>query len=143
MIIGVVGYGVVGAAVGESLKELGHEVSPHDITMDTQLSDVLGSALCFLCVPTPKNEKGECDTTIVEEVIENLDHEDYPGIICIKSTVEPESTNKLAAKFSGLTFIHNPEFLTARTAFEDFHSQKQVFLGSGPVTVEKDSDKVA
>ena len=61
MKIGVVGYGVVGAAVGESLKELGHEVSPHDITMDTQLADVLGSVLCFLCVPTPKNEKGECE----------------------------------------------------------------------------------
>jgi UDPglucose 6-dehydrogenase len=120
MKVGVVGYGVVGAAVGESLKELGHEVSPHDITMNTQLSDVLGSALCFLCVPTPKSEKGECDTTIVEEVIANLDHEDYPGIICIKSTVEPGTTRRLAEKYPQRSICFVPEFLRERCAKEDF-----------------------
>ena len=33
---------------------------------------------------------------------------------------------------------HNPEFLTARTAYEDFHNQKHVVLGSGLNTTNED-----
>ena len=31
-----------------------------------------------------------------------------------------------------LQLCHNPEFLTARTAYEDFHNQKHIVLGKGP-----------
>jgi len=120
MKIGVVGYGVVGSAVGESLKELDHEVFPHDIMMDTQLADVFDTDLCFLCVPTPRNAKGECDTTIVEEVVANLDSEGYSGIICIKSTVEPGTTRRLVQKYPQRSISFVPEFLRERCAQEDF-----------------------
>ena len=34
--------------------------------------------------------------------------------------------------------FHNPEFLTARTAFEDFHNQKHIVLGKGIVSKFED-----
>ena len=73
MKIGVIGYGVVGEAVGESLKEIGHEIFAHDIVFETTIEDVLNTELCFLCVPTPKDENGQCDISVVEEVIKELD----------------------------------------------------------------------
>ena len=47
----------------------------------------------------------------------------------MKSTILPNTTKKLADKYSFLKLIHNPEFLSANTAFEDFHTQKHVVLG--------------
>ena len=120
MKIGVVGYGVVGSAVGESLKEIGHDVIPHDITMDTKLSDVLSTEVCFLCVPTPKNEKGECDISIVTSVIEELSNENYKGIICIKSTVVPGTTKDLIGLYPNCSISFVPEFLRERCAKKDF-----------------------
>ena len=38
-------------------------------------------------------------------------------------------TVNLAEKYHNLKLIHNPEFLTAVTAFEDFHNQKHIVLG--------------
>ena len=38
--------------------------------------------------------------------------------------------------------IHNPEFLTARTAFEDFHNQKHIVLGKSENCSEENLMKV-
>ncbi len=40
--------------------------------------------------------------------------------------------------FPKLKFIHNPEFLTAATAFEDFHNQKHIVLGKGQNVSDED-----
>ena len=120
MKIGVIGYGVVGEAVGESLKEIGHEVFAHDIVFETTIEDVLDTELCFLCVPTPKDEDGQCDISVVEEVIKELDRKKYKGLICIKSTVKPGTTQFFIEKFSNLEICFVPEFLRERCAKEDF-----------------------
>ena len=65
----------------------------------------------------------------IYEICDQLESNNYNGVIVIKSTVEPETTNKFSEKYPTLHFIHNPEFLTARTAFEDFHNQKHIVLG--------------
>ena len=52
----------------------------------------------------------------------------FKGIFVCKSTVEPGTSNDLAKKY-GIKIIHNPEFLSAKTAFEDFHNQKHIVLG--------------
>ena len=43
---------------------------------------------------------------------------------CGKSTAA-----KLISKKYNLKLCHNPEFLTARTAYEDFHNQTHIVLG--------------
>jgi len=120
MKIGVVGVGVVGEAVYKGLLDLKHEVKIHDIRMDTKLEDVLNTELCFLCVPTPSKETGECDTSIVEEVISQLLDMNYSGLICIKSTVAPGTTKRLQEKFESENICFVPEFLRERCAYEDF-----------------------
>ena len=62
-------------------------------------------------------------------------------IFVCKSTVEPGTSNDLAKKY-GIKIIHNPEFLTARTAFEDFHNQSHIVLGFTSLIQPEDMDKV-
>ena len=70
-----------------------------------------------------------------------LEKNKYKGVVVVKSTVEPETINKLSKKYN-LKLCHNPEFLTARTAYEDFHNQKHIVLGSGLNTTIEDMDSV-
>ena len=85
--------------------------------------------MIFLCLPTQFNESNkEYDKTIIYDVCQDLEKLNYNGIVIIKSTVEPSTTDDLSKKYK-LKFVHNPEFLTAATAFEDFHNQKHIVLG--------------
>lgn len=119
MKIGIVGLGIIGSACKFGFEKLGHQVIGHDITLDTQLSDVLESEIVYVCVPTPSNEDGSCDTSIVEEVVLQLDELDYKGVVAIKSTVKPTTTETLQKKVKfHLCFV--PEFLRERCAVTDF-----------------------
>ena len=60
----------------------------------------------------------------------------------MKSTILPNTTKKLADKYSFLKLIHNPEFLSANTAFEDFHTQKHVVLGLTDNIKHDDTNKI-
>ena len=90
--IGIIGVGVVGSAVKFGLEQLGHKVKVHDIKLDTKIIDVLDCELCYICVPTPSDEEGECNTFIVKSVIDELTLNNYKGIIAIKSTIVPGTT---------------------------------------------------
>jgi UDPglucose 6-dehydrogenase len=57
----------------------------------------------------------------------------------IKSTIEPETTDIFSSTYS-LKLVHNPEFLTARTAYEDFHNQQHIVLGKGANCSQNDMD---
>ena len=118
MNIGIIGCGCVGNAVRYGMEKIGHKVLIHDIAMDTELADVLETEICYICVPTPSTEAGKCDTSIVEEVVEALEELQYTGIIAIKSTVQPGTTQRLNEKYGGICFV--PEFLRERCAVSDF-----------------------
>ena len=72
MKIGIIGWGAVGAAVGEGFKTLGHKVTRHDPKYNTIIDEVLNTEIVFVCVPTPSKESGECDISIVYETIDSL-----------------------------------------------------------------------
>ena len=73
MKIGILGLGVVGSAVYNGFLELGQKMSFYDpVKEESKFEDVLETEICFLCVPTPPNEEGFCDTTIVEESVKRL-----------------------------------------------------------------------
>ena len=120
MKIGVVGLGVVGSAIKTGFTELGHDVFCHDVKLDTSLEDVLETKICYICVPTPSNEDGSCNVSIVESVVEKLSSMSYKGLLIIKSTVEPGTTDKLSEKFPNLDLGFVPEFLRERCAISDF-----------------------
>ena len=94
---------------------------------------VNNSDIIFVCVPTPMFESGECDLSIVNSVVEELSRHEYINnkVIVIKSTVVPGTTESLAASYPEMNFVFNPEFLTERTAVQDFENTSRVVLG-GP-----------
>lgn len=122
MNIGIVGLGVVGSALSYGFKSIGHTVLPHDIKMDTKLSDLLNTEVVYLCVPTPSREDGACDTSIVEQCIKDLHALNYRGIVAIKSTVPPGTTQRIQEGYSGeqICIVFVPEFLRERCAIYDF-----------------------
>lgn len=121
MKIGILGLGVVGSAVYNGFLELGQKMSFYDpVKEDSKFEDVLDTQICFLCVPTPPNEEGFCDTSIVEESVLKLSKSEYQGIVAIKSTVTPGTSEMLAEKYPNMRICFVPEFLRERCAMVDF-----------------------
>lgn len=126
MNIGIIGIGVVGKAIKFCFEINGFNVIPHDITLDTKIEDILGTEICYICVPTPSDIDGKCDVSIVESVVEQLIDLKYDGVIAIKSTVQPGTTNYLLNKYGNRKICHVPEFLRERCAISDFMDNHDV-----------------
>jgi UDPglucose 6-dehydrogenase len=122
MKIGIIGLGIVGTAVMNGMKYLGHKVFLHDLKMKTDISNLKETEIVFVCVPTPSSESGSCDTSIVESVVSDLVSMEYSGIIALKSTVSIGTTLRLIKKYSNNKICFVPEFLRERCATEDFIS---------------------
>ena len=129
----IIGLGFVGGSIFKSFKMKDINVNgydkykPSDVKNMTEMFDY---DILFLCLPTLFDEKiNQYDKKSIYECLNYL--KGYTGLIVLKSTIEPETTDKLSIQFPELNFIHNPEFLTARTCFEDFHNQKHIVLGKG------------
>lgn len=130
MNIGIFGMGIVGTAVYNGFKDK-HTVRRYDI--NGQYEDVKttvdSSDIIFICVPTP-TINGKQDLSYVAAALDTINDSSSTGkTIVIKSTVLPGITRGFALRYKADTFIFNPEFLTARTANEDFVNQKQIVLG--------------
>ena len=150
--VAIVGLGFVGGAIEKSFREKGIKVVGYDKYRNIgSLEECMATDIMFLALPTLFNEellsavgathasgKGNSyDLSAIHEVCEELSMKGYSGVTIIKSTVEPETTMNLGRKYDNLPFIHNPEFLSAATAYEDFHSQKHIVLGKGETCTEK------
>jgi len=119
----LIGYGFVGKAVHEVLKDH-YEVK----IVDPQYNDNVinnDSDGYIVCVPTPTTLSGACDMTIVEAVVKACP-KNKP--ILIKSTISLEGWRKdLEPQGKQITF--SPEFLTAANANEDFRNQDKMLFG--------------
>ena len=121
MKIGIIGKGTVGKAVYEGLKYLGHDMSFFDPAYEgSKLDDVLDADCVFISVPTNQSVNGDCDTSIVERVISELNQVQYPGLVAIKSTVVPGTCDRLSEQYPELRICSVPEFLRAKHALSDF-----------------------
>ena len=125
MKIGIIGLGVVGSACRYGFENLGHQVAVHDIKLQTSITDVSDSDICYVSVPTPSNEDGSCNVDIVSSVVYDLKLINFQGIVAIKSTVKPTTTDTLA-KETGLKICFVPEFLRERCAYSDFTENHDV-----------------
>lgn len=142
MIVSVIGLGFVGGSMKKSFEMKGVEVIGYDKFKDEfkdNFTECLNSDIAFLALPTVfDEEKNEYDKSCIREVCGDLMINEYRGIVVIKSTVEPMTTMMLSESFPSLKFVHNPEFLTAATAFEDFHNQTHIVLGKSPNVSDED-----
>lgn len=136
--IGIVGQGFVGNAVYQKFKKY-YEVKTFDLNVmkrNTSFEEVARCEYVFVCVPTPMNPDGSCNTDIVEEVIKEIDEIGETKGIVVKSTVPPMSTEKWNEKYK-TNIVFNPEFLTERNAVSDYENQNRIILGGPrPTTTE-------
>ena len=140
--ISVIGLGFVGGSMKKSFELKGESVIGYDKYKENtdSFEDCLKSDIAFLALPTIYDEdKMTYDKSAIHEVCGDLEKNKYQGIVVIKSTVEPTTTEGLAQKYN-LKFVHNPEFLTAATAFEDFHNQTHIVLGKSKNVQDKEID---
>ena len=127
----IIGVGMVGGAIEKSLKCKNIKFSCYDKYKKIgNIEESLKSNIVFLCLPTPYNKDLKCyDKSSINENMKFLSDNNYKGLIVLKSTVEPGTSQKLSDEFTNLNIVHNPEFLTARTAFDDFENQNHIVLG--------------
>ena len=136
MKIGIIGLGAVGSANKQGFDHLGHEVLVHDIRLSTSIKDVLSTEINFICVPTPSADDGQCDTAILESVIQELNDNNYNGIIAIRSTAVPGFTQSMIEKHKTLAICFVPEFLRERCAADDFiNNHKLLAVGTFDIWV--------
>jgi UDPglucose 6-dehydrogenase len=128
MNIGIIGLGVVGSAVKKGFEFIGHSVVGHDIRLNTIIENVLNTEIVYICVGTPPKDDDSCDISSVLQVVGDLDRLEYNGIIVIKSTVTPGTTNSLLDKYSNRKIAFVPEFLRERCAYEDFVNNHNVLV---------------
>lgn len=156
MKVGIIGSGVVGAAVGMGFQTIGHDVSFFDIDTriienltkkgykaTTNLEDVAkGSEVFFICVPTPDKD-AQIDLSIIKIAIRNLsiacrNRNDY-FLIVVKSTVIPMTTENIVVplleenlnKKAGVDFgvCFNPEFLNEAHPYDDIMNPDRIVIG--------------
>ena len=127
MRIGIIGAGIVGGAIEHCFNEA-HDLFIHDPARGPDLSDVIENCdMAYIAVPTPANDDGSCDTSIVESILEELPE----GFIAvIKSTVIPGTTARLQSDFPHLKLAYSPEFLVERNRLEDFANQRILVVGT-------------
>ena len=138
MQIGIVGQGYVGTAVKEVFSKH-YKTNTFDLNGDctcTDIEDLVDkSDIIFVCVPTPMKKDGSCDTSIVENVVKDINETvncNQDGkIVAIKSTIPPGTTNRLNKESKNISVIFNPEFLTEANFIEDFKNQDRIIIG-GP-----------
>ena len=116
MKIGIAGVGVVGGTLANWLRfHTQHEFDLYDPALKLE-GALCGCDAVFICVPAPTLTNGDVDLSHVEHVLEKI--KDFP-MVFIRSTVPPGTTDKLEKKY-GREMFFMPEFLTERTATQDF-----------------------
>jgi len=121
--IGIIGGGVVGQAMASFFD--GAKLYDKFKSLDS-IADVLAQDVIFVCVPTPYNNG--FDRSVLDDVFGNFkDLSDK--IIVIKSTSLPGTTDFYQEKFPRLKILFNPEFLSEKTAAEDFLKPDKQIVG--------------
>ena len=140
--IGIIGLGFVGSAIYKSFELKGQDVYGYDKFKDCGIGifeKIIETKICFLCLPTLyDSESGEYNKKSIIYTLDKLRDNNYKGLVVIKSTVEPETTDYLSVKYPTIKLCHNPEFLSARTAFTDFHTQTHIIVGKPHNRTEND-----
>ena len=138
--IGIVGQGIVGSAVREGMSNFvdvqTYDKDPDKLSTCNSLEELVRrNDIIFVCLPTPMRRTGECDLSIIDKVVHEIDEIalsiDQKKIAVVKSTIPPGTTVNLNSEMKKIQIVFNPEFLTEANHIEDFKNQTRIILG-GP-----------
>jgi nucleotide sugar dehydrogenase len=131
--IGIIGQGFVGNSVKEGFNNhfniCTFDLDSSKSTEPTLQSLVNKSDVIFVCLPTPMKRGGECDVSIIENVIEEINNYNKNITVLIKSTIPPGTTERFCNSYWNINIIFNPEFLTEANAVNDYINQTRIILG--------------
>ena len=139
--LGIVGHGFVGSAVEYAFMHPMVEIMAVDPKHGTTVDDLLDwNADCvFVCAPTPMSNNHVVDASIVEDAVTKLIHS-TDALVVVKSTVTPDVIERMCDNMTEEAlerFVYNPEFLTEKSAKEDFvDADFHVFGGLEEATSE-------
>lgn len=147
--LNILGYGYVGSGLGHLCKSNNVKFCTYDVIQKDEKGALMNTDnlekliehselynednVYTICVPTPPSTTGECDTSIVEDVIEKLyrNVKSKSNIVVIKSTVQPGTTRMLINKYGDkLEIVFCPEFLKEHTYKEDMYNADFCLIGS-------------
>jgi nucleotide sugar dehydrogenase len=138
--IGIVGHGYVGEAITQNIippfrvviidPAKGYKATYCEIKKDC--------SSVFICVPSPQKSDGNCDTSIFESVLNNL--EGYTGTIISKVTAPPEFYEEQSKRFPNLVYV--PEFLRADTAITDFNKTDWIIVGGSVIAYQREAARI-
>ncbi len=162
MDITIIGAGYVGLTTGVAFAELGNNVRLIDIDeekinkikkgiapiyeeglqemMNKNFDRIKAASsydeiddIVFICVGTPSLHDGSINLQYVKEAVENAAKNMDDGLIVIKSTVFPGTTEKIllpiVEKYSRASIAMNPEFLREGKALHDFLHPDRIVIG--------------
>lgn len=143
MNIGFIGLGFVGKAILTA-----YENSPFTrlICIDPakgyyySYQDILSTDGVFVCVSSPQNDDGSCNTKILEDVLQKLKDINYHGVIISKVTAPPETYSRLQELYPNL--VHAPEFLTAANAIQDYLNSEFVIIGGKVAAYRNEAERI-
>ncbi len=131
MKLGIVGHGFVGTAVDHGFTRDVQKfiVDPkHNSTNNIDDLIVFRPDATFVSVPTPQLETGECNTAILDDVMQQLNkHKGH--LVIIKSTVPAYKLQALQEECVDIRIVYNPEFLTEKNHIEDFRNPNMHVFG--------------
>lgn len=143
MKIGIVGLGFVGSAIQTAYNDTLHAtlvlVDPYKGFKGTY-DDLKDTRAVFVCVPSPQGDDGSCDTSILEDVLDNLKRINYHGTIISKVTAPPNVYSRLQESHKNL--VHAPEFLTAANAVNDYLNGQFAIIGGEVPAYMHDAEKI-
>lgn len=125
--IGIIGLGMVGGTIKRYFDKKKSKVLFYDKGKNIgSIGEVNRADVVFICVPTPFNEVNGFDLSCVKDACGKIFGS---KIIIIKSTVLPGVTEKLQQEYPQHKFLFNPEFLTEKTADDDFRNSERQLVG--------------
>lgn len=112
----IIGHGFVGKAVDYGFSHPKVEKTIVDPKYGNSIYEfnILDYDMVFICVPTPMSSDGSVDASTLDEILSEIGFPLCP--VVIKSTVTPD----IVYKYDNPTLVYNPEFLTEKSAQEQF-----------------------
>lgn len=131
-VIAVIAHrGMVGGTLFNYFEKKGHEVMGWSRSNRTHEWEEINKKAdyIFICVPTPFDwDQNKVDLTALSDTLYKIEPRE-DRVVVIKSTVPPETTEKMQKRFSMLNILFNPEFLSESTAEADFSNPDRQLIG--------------
>lgn len=137
MKIGIIGYGYVGQSIALTYQFYDKVIRDPKLENSADLSEFFDCDAIFVCVPSPSNDDGRCDSNILENTLKELfliNLKKPIPVIC-KTTATPSIYRSLKEKYPNI--VHSPEFLTERNAAADYANAEFCVLGGAQYWCEK------